>query len=258
MNYLIFADESGKWNAGDFYLRSWIKITPENYENLRKEIIFIKHETGIKELKWKSFKNNLEKIDNSIRCIFLINFDVFITISIPNHFQDRLIKDKYNILRTLKEIKTEQSTGGEKFTEDIKNKIIGSAQHTLFFNYFEKQHIENSKKALVNNINNSEYKYIVDTPQCLDKDWEKIAKECGIENIDVEKKSEKIPGIELSDIIAGCIHEYLENDEKAKHFYQTYIKNKMLDMTSRSLPNPNLIFFGDFNYDDKAKINIFR
>lgn len=258
MNYLIFTDESGRWNDDDFYLRLWVKIKPGDYDSLRKKIIFIKRETGIKELKWKSFKNNLEKIDKFINPIFLIDFDVFITISIPNHFKTRLIKEEYNILRTLKEIKTEQSTGGEKLTENIKSKIISSAQHTLFLNYFEKQHVENSKKALLNNINVNEYKYIVDTPQCLDKDWKKIAEECELKNVDVEKKSERIPGIELSDIIVGCIHEYLKNDDKAKNFYQMYIKNKMLDMNSKSLPNPNLIFFSDFNDDEKKGTNIFR
>jgi len=40
MKYLMFSDESGKWNEGDYYIRSWIRITPENYDLLRKEVIF--------------------------------------------------------------------------------------------------------------------------------------------------------------------------------------------------------------------------
>jgi hypothetical protein len=258
MDYLIFSDESGCWNEGDFYLRSWIKISPKNYEALRKDIIFLKHETGIKELKWKSFKNNLKTREDTIASIFNIDFNIFVTISIPGHFQNRLTNNRYIILRTLQEIKPEQSTGGEQLTEAIKNKIISAAQHTIFYSFFEKQHIENAKKALINDIPTESYQYIVDTPQCLDRDWIKIANECRIGNIKIEKKSEKVSGIELADIIAGCIHEYLRGEEQAGKCYKEYIKNKMLDMRSKAFPNPNLIFFEDFNDDEKKKTNIFR
>lgn len=258
VDYLVFSDESGRWNEGDFYVRSWIRVSPADYELIRKDIVFIKHGMGSKELKWKSFKKNIENIKSIIESLFVVEFSVFISISKPDHFKERLENDRYNILTTLKDIETEQSTGGESFTETIKDKIISAAQHTLFFNYFEKQHIENSKKAFVNEIDKNLYKYIVDSPQCLDKDWEKIAKECGINQIAIEKKSENVPGIELADSIAGCIHEHLNNDVRAGEFYNEYIKKKMLDMTSQILPNPNLIFFNDFSPQEKEKANIFR
>lgn len=258
MDYLIFTDESGCWNEGDFYLRSWVKISPDNYELLRKDIVFIKHETVTKELKWKSIKTNLRKIEDTIKSIFGIDFNVFITISIPRHFEDRLKSNKYTILKTLHDIKPEQSTGGEQLTEVIKNRIISAAQHTIFYSFFEKQHIKNAKTALVQENTSGAYQYIVDAPQCLDKDWVKIANECEIVNVKIEKKSEKVPGIELADIIAGCIHEYLNRDAQAGEFYGKYIKNKMLDMCSKTIPNPNLVFYEDFNSDERRKINIFR
>lgn len=258
MNYLVFSDESGRWNNGDYYIRSWIKASPSNYELIRKDIVFIKHETGTKELKWKSIKNIDARIKNIIESLFGTKIKIFITISKPAHFKKRLENNRYKILTTLKEIEPERSTGGERFTATIKDKIISSAQHTLFINYFEKQHIGNSKKAFVNNIDGNLYKYIVDTPQCVDKDWEKIAKECGIVNIEIAKKSGSIPGIELADLIAGCIHEYLNNDDRAGEFYNEYIKQKMLNMTSQTLPNPNLIFFSDFSPEEIKKTNIFR
>lgn len=114
------------------------------------------------------------------------------------------------------------------------------------------------RKAFINDIDNIQYRYIVDTPQCQDKDWEKIAEECGISCLDIEKKSEKVPGLELADPIAGCVHEHLCGDCEAGKFYKEFIKKKMLDMTSRTLPNPNLIFFDDFSDEEKAKANIFR
>jgi len=253
MNYLIFSDESGYWKEGDYYIRAWIRITPVQYENLRKEIIFLKHEIGVKELKWGRYIKN----PNNFKSIFSIDFKVFITISIPRHFQERS-ENKYNIIKTLKSLRNDQFTGEDKLIEIFRNKIIGSAKHTLFFHYFEKQHIENSKKALVNDINPSEYKYIIDTPQSIDNDWMYLAGECEIINIDIEKKSEKIPGIELADIVAGCIHEYLRENLKAEKTYKNYVKNKMLDMNSKKYPNPNLIFYQDFSEAEKEILNIFR
>jgi hypothetical protein len=225
---------------------------------LRKEVIFLKHETGIKELKWKSFKKNLKSAEEMIISIQNIGFSVFITLSIPGHFKNRLDNNKYIILRTLEGIKPEQSTGGEQFTEAIKNKIINSAQHSIFYNFFEKQHIANAKKAFVADIRSESFKFIVDSLQCLDKDWAKIANECGITNVAVEKKSETAAGIELADIVAGCIHGYLRGEDEAKNCYQVHIKGKMIDMHSTTLPNPNLIFFPDFSEDEKKKVEIFR
>lgn len=258
MNHLIFSDESGRWSEGNYYIRSWIRVSPKKYEFIRKEIVFIKHNMSFNELKWKSVKRNAAKIKSNIESLFGIEFDIFITISKPDHFKKKLEDDTYNILKALKDIPPEQSTGREHVSAAIKEKIINAAQHTLFFNYFEKQHIENSMKAFVNDIDNTLYKHIVDSPQCQDKDWEKIAEECGIVNLDIERKSEKVPGIELADSIAGCINEHLNNDEKASEFYSEYIKNKMIDMTSQNIPNPNLIFFEEFTTEEKAEANIFR
>ncbi len=258
MNYLIFSDESGTWKASDYYIRSWIRISPEDYELISKDIVYIKYKKNFPEVKWKTIINNVEKIRNNIESLFNIEFSLFVTISKPDHFKKKLEDNTYNILRALKDIPPEQSTGREHVSVAIKEKIINTAQHTLFSNFVEKRHIENSKIALVNNIDNTEYEYRVDSPQCQDKDWEKIAKECEIVNLHIEKKSEKVPGIELADLIAGCIKDHLNNDEKASEFYSEYIKNKMIDMTSQTMPNPNLIFIGDFSPEEKEKANIFR
>jgi hypothetical protein len=247
MKYLIFSDESGSWNSGNYYIRSWIKITPENYELLRKEVIFSKHETGVKELKWQRFKSNYQKFKN----IFNVDFTIFITVSKPTHFQNR----NYSIVSAISSVSV--STGGQALTEKIKTKIINSAKNELFFNYFEKTHIENSRLALLGNENPDEYKYIIDTPQYLDKEWEEIAKDCEIEQIDVVKKSASDPGIEIADVVSGCIMSLLER-KGGDDIYNECVKPKMLNMSSRSFPNPNLIFYRDFTSTEKAEINIFR
>lgn len=248
MKYLIFSDESGKWNENNYYIRSWIKITPENYRLLQKEIIFSKYDTKVKELKWEKFRKNYIKFKD----IFSVDFDIFLTISKTSHFH----AIKYSVIKMLETIKI--PTGGEKITEAIKSKIIDSAKYTLFLNYFEKIHIETSKKALLPAINSSDYKYIIDNPQYLDKDWIAIANECGISQIEIEKESETDPGIEIADIISGCVSDLILKKNNADSIYKDCIKNKMLDMTSKSFPNPNLIFYDAFDEAEKNELNVFR
>ena len=248
MKFLIFSDESGQWNMGKYYIRSWVRITPENYDLLRKEIIFSKYETGVKELKWRKFKNNHVRFKN----IFSVDFDIFITISKPDHFKSK----EYNIITAIENLPI--STGGQELTDKIKTKIINSVKNQLFLNYFEKIHIENSKKALLREEYPDKYKYIIDTPQCLDREWESIAKECGIQQIEIIKISENTPGIELADIVSGCIMGLLENVEDVELIYKEYLKSKMWDMMSQECPNPNLIFFPDFSSEEKIEMNIFR
>jgi hypothetical protein len=248
MKYLVFSDESGVWNEGKYYIRSWVRITPENYDLLRKEVIFSKFETGVKELKWEKFRRNIEKF----KSIFSVDFSVFITITKPQHFQSRT----YNIINAISAVSA--STGGDDLTEKIKTKIINSAKNELFFNFFEKYHIENSKNALVKDEVPQSYKYSIDTPQYLGREWENIAKDCEIEQIDITKVSASNPGIETADVISGCIMDSLLNINNARNIYSDFIKPKMCDMTSKTCPNPNLIFYKDFTNEERSEINIFR
>ena len=82
--------------------------------------------------------------------------------------------------------------------------------------------------------------------------------ECEIEQVEIVKNSEKIPGIELADVVSGCILDFLGNKERAKCIYKEHIKNKMCNMLSQKCPNPNLIFFQDFCDEEKNELNIFR
>jgi len=248
MKYLIFSDESGCWNEGKYYIRSWIRITPDNYNLLKKEIIFSKYETNVKELKWERFKRNYDKFNN----IFNVDFNIFITISKPSHFQLR----NYKIITAIDNVPI--STGGQELTGKIKRKIISSAKNELFFNYFEKIHIENSKKALLCEENANDYKYIIDSPQYLDKEWTNIAIECGIKQIEIIKISKNVPGIELADIVSGCIMDLLENVKGVKQIYKECIQSKMWNMISEECPNPNFIFFPDFSEEEIIEMNIFR
>lgn len=248
--YFIFSDESGMWNTGSYYVRCWIKIRSNEYLQLEKEVIYSKYKTGVKELKYDKFCGNQDEFKN----IFSADCSIFITISDPNHCQNI----PYTILSTLQNIDVFQSTGGQHLTETIKEKLITSARHTLFFNYFESQHIKTSKDALIGTDDTRNYKYLVDAPQCLSKDWEEIARECGVQELEVVRRSEEHPGIELADVVAGCIFNKIQGDGLAASIYDLHIKNKMTDMTSRDHPNPNLIFHRNFTTAQRTQLNIFR
>jgi len=247
MKYLIFSDESGRWNDGEYYIRSWIRITSEQYKSLRKEVIFAKYETKIKELKWNEFVKHYEEF----KSIFSFDFEAFITISKLSHFETR----KYDIINKLSNV--ELPTVKNKATiEKIRGRIIYAVKQELFFNYFEKQHIENSFKALLPNPSNTDYEYKVDKPQY--KQWRDIAKECGISNVEIIEESENEPGIELADVVSGCIKDFVNGDSKAAEIYGEHLKPKMSDMYNHDFPNPNLIFYGDFSEEENNKLNIFR
>jgi len=247
MKLLIFSDESGRWNDGEYYIRSWIKIDSEQYNLLRKEVIFAKHETGVKELKRDKFKTNYE----TFKSIFSFDFTVFITISQPSHFE----KQKYNIINEINKVDL-PPIKKQGLIEKIRERITYAVKQELFFNYFEKQHIENSVQALLPSEKPDDYEYYVDNPQY--KQWGDIAKECGIKNIEIIEKSEEYPGIELADVVCGCISDKIKDDEKAKTIYEECIKGKMLNMYNEDTPNPNLIFFKDFSDKEKKALNIFR
>lgn len=248
MKYLVFSDESGRWNEGDYYVRSWIRIIPEQYKLLRKEIIFAKHEENIKELKWDNCKTHFE----SFKSVFNVDCKIFITISKPAHFEKR----KYDIIEQLKNINL-PTFKNQRLIDKVKERIIYAVKQELFFNYYEKQHIENSMKGLSQDLENGyDLEYQVDKPQY--KQWSELARESGINNVETIDKSELEPGIELADVICGCIKDFINSDLKAKEIYNEYVKSKMMDMRSVDFPNPNLIFINDFSEGERKKLDVFR
>ncbi len=255
MTYLIFSDETGTWSnrEEDYYVRAWISISSEEYVKLQKEIFYIQKTTGTKEIKWDNFKRNYQKYSD----VFIPNFQVYITLSIPRNFWNR----NYKVLTTLQNLDEKAFTGDEKIKIHLRKKIINSAQAVIFLNYFERQHIENSKVALASNL--LDYKYIVDTPQFIDREWIEVAREVGINNLEIKKDSESIPGIQMAGIIAGCFYDLLskqENNDIAIEIYKKLIKPKMIDMYSsdRQKANPNIIFYGDCPDDIRGKITNIR
>ena len=254
MKYLIFSDESGSWSniEEEYYIRAWVGITEEEYKRLKVSINSIHKSKKLKELKWRNFKNNFQH-DMQYRKIFDSDFKIFVTISKPKFFWSK----SYNVITVLENLKEGELTGDEEVQLSLKKKITNSARMVLFLNYYERQHIINSKSALLK-TDTTEYEYIVDNPQFLNREWKEVANEVGIENVEIIKESKACPGIELADVICGCIKDFINEDPEASEIYGTCIKSKMIDIWNKSIPNPNLIFIEDFTDEERQKLDIFR
>jgi hypothetical protein len=235
----IFSDESGSWkNKKNYYVRAWIKIDKDNYDNLIKEVLFSKYKLKkTTELKWDDIKRNYDKYRNILE---IPSFHVFITISKPVVFFERC----YKVIDYLSSDEVENHLGAHdaNIKLSLKETLVSSAQNSLFLHHFERHHIRTAKMALVETNSNEEYEFLIDSPQFFKNQWEKVVKEEGIKNINIVEKSENYPGIQIADIIAGCFQELLSNDSKAKEIFAESIKNKMCDMYCPECPNPNIIF----------------
>jgi hypothetical protein len=242
MDYSIFTDESGSWHSGEHYVRSWIKLTESESENLAKEVLYLKYKTGIKEIKYSNFLAQPEEFQK----IFSCDFQIYITISAP----DKINYESYRVIKTLEGLPVEAFSGAEDMQEMCKSKIISSAKNVLFLNYYERYHLDNAKSALVTSPEDR-YCLHVDSPQFVKKEWTKIALQVFSplleENFqcNLHSNSKDVPGIEIADCIAGCLQGCLDEKEDAKSIFQSMIKSKMCDMHSRSSPNPNLIFYNE-------------
>ena len=288
--FLVFSDESGTWNDSDpdrFYVRSWIKITPHEYKKLCLEVQNSKNNTSVKELKWDYFRKNPRAFGNLFSSV---NFDIFITISKPSYFLS--ISSSYHIIQSLSSTPLPLSEKFYGLEDKIREKILGSVRNELFFNYFERTHIKNSKTVLAFNEAPQNYAYVIDHPQYSGSSWTDIATECGIDRVRIIRDSQNCPGIELADVVVGCINNFLIHQTELQNltpFYNAndpvymkglsdirskiqeitgifgeYMGSKMTNMLSSvepdlgKAPNPNFVFHEYLSDSDKDKLRVLR
>lgn len=248
----IFSDESGSWkNIKNYYVRAWIKIDKDNYDNLIKEVLFSKDKLKkTTEVKWNDVKKNYDEYKN----IFGIPlFKVFITISAPVVFFER----HYKVVDYLSsdEVENHLGTHDTNIILSLKETLVNSAQNSLFLHHFERHHIRTAKMALLVDTNsNEEYEFFIDSPQFFKNQWKKVAEEEGIKNITIIEKSEDHLGIQIADVVAGCFQDLLWNNSKAKKIFAKSIKNKMCDMYCHEYPNPNIVFYEEATKNLHARI----
>ena len=264
--FLIFSDESGCWkpdpngNSENYYIRAWVRLKEEDLKPLNQLIEKIFNELkennskNIEELRWKYMKNDvlLKSLDETnLKELFDINFQTFITISVPSCAIERIRETKTYF--EIDKINEEHLTGyisdsiykdDRNLAEITKKKLIKTVEHMLFMGIYEKYHIENAKKAF-DLCETVDYEFIIDRPQCDKEMWKDIA---NIKNVELED-SKKNPGIQLADVVVGCYQDLLKDREsddykKAFEFYEKYLKSKQV-YKGKELPNPNLIFVYD-------------
>ena len=72
------------------------------------------------------------------------------------------------------------------------------------------------------------------------------------------KDSKEEKGIQLADVFCGCVKDCIDGDHKAKKIYNDCFKRHMRNMYDKDCPNPNLIFYDDFNDKERQRLDIFR
>jgi len=251
MKYLIFSDESGNWNSGDYYIRAWIKVNESDHDALCKEILFINNILKVEELKWNGFKTNYKQLDSKGRLQGLVNlnYELFLTITDTSHFQNK----KYNIYNALKGAQFFGDLPESIDENNLRKRLENTIKSEYFFSIYESQHIKNAKKALMRN-SKADFDFIIDKPPYLG--WKELAKACGIK-AEVED-SKRCRGIQLADVICGCIKDFTKNNQEAGEIYRGCFKKHMINMYDKNMPNPNLVFIHDFKDREKRRLNIFR
>ncbi len=228
-----------------------MKLSESNYDDLRKEILFIKKILRIQELKWYCFKKKYKDLNSKGKLEGLknIHYEIFITITDTKHFK----KKNYRIFSKLYETDIFSNLPESVDKEKLKKRVENTIRREYFFSFYEATHIENAKKALIAN-SKDKFEIIVDRPPY--QDWQELARVCGMEA--KIKDSKEYEGIQLADVICGCIRDYVNGDNNVKDIYDECFKVHMRNMKDENIPNPNLIFYKDFNDEERRRLNIFR
>lgn len=248
--YFVFSDESGSWHdPRNIYVRAWVVIHESGHIKLVEEFSRISSELKCSELKWKTIASNPRYFD------FIDKFDcrIFLTVSSP---ADIDWGSKYRITRDFPTQVKNFDFGdiGDELTSILEKKMYDDIKNVLFLKFYEKTHIENAKKGIDRVLPKKENLliYRIDPPQMSKDGWKEILQTISPDTQIEFPKSHTDVGIQLADIIAGCIRSFLESDstvEQAKIFIPRF-RSKLISK-DRDNPNPNLIFFQDIN--DKLK-----
>lgn len=242
--YIIFSDESGDTN-NRYYLRSWVKFKTDKYEEFEKNFSEFKNKAKLKEVKYNdSLPNLITQYVLDFEKICETEFKIFITIT---DTQD-LKSDFYSVYNKINKIPDAEFN---TISSNFKSKILRDIKHQIFLNKFESEHLSRASQTLSNNDVNC--KFIIDKPQANEKEYKDISSKVGISNINIEKKSNESPGIQLAGVIATCFKKILDDNNieipsknnSPQEIFKKYFYLHMTDMNSKIKEkcNPNIIWF---------------
>jgi Protein of unknown function (DUF3800) len=239
---LLFSDECGFWGHGTdlYYVRAWLSIAPKEYAKVQQ----IFDDVSQVELKWANSgellrRGVLENIDGRI----------FITVTPLDAFRAQ----NFAILRAIEQME-DSVFAGYKAIEPvtIKSKMKDATRQVIFLSYHERQHVLNAIDAFQPSGLNS---IIIDSPQFSSGLYNPM-----LRNLENEKNlqggtfkiagSDRHRGLQFADMVAGAMSEFLTNDPpstKCTQFLKNIVKPRMLNMSSKTSPNPNMIFWDGEN-----------
>jgi len=241
--YYIFSDESGSWSTARdvYYVRSWFKISQDNYLGLKFYYDKIKeiHKITTEELKWeklssifKNFPEILYKFFRESKCDFKESkFEIFITFTILKEFYQRKFNIREKVVEFINEMDLEDV---QPYLSNISSKVKNSINYVLFLNIYERYHLQNAFERLISKEGENVYYLFIDKPQFLPRDYLALIKEIS-KNDSFWKKSIKpeigdskdLLGIQIADLICGCFYQNLKKklkDDESKNFFLEFIK----------------------------------
>ncbi|HIG94832.1 MAG TPA: hypothetical protein HA283_04515 [Nanoarchaeota archaeon] len=194
----VFSDETGHWNEGECYIRSWIIVSEDDYLMLKNKMNLCKKINNVKgEIKFG------EGHDYSL--FEDLNFNAYFTLTFCNDFKSR----NFNLIN---QINSQDISSLTINNRNIKEKILNTLKNSLFLNIYEFFHIKNTILFLQNKYPSENFIFFIDSPQCQNNDWKDIFQEVYSEfKLKIINRSEDEIGIQFADILAGNVKKILRN-----------------------------------------------
>ncbi|MBN1971033.1 MAG: hypothetical protein JW870_16820 [Candidatus Delongbacteria bacterium] len=209
---IIFSDEAGAWNDchSTYYLRSWMIIGFNDYMNICSRYNFYKSETKLcdSELKIENAGKLLENSD-LFESFFSKDFDIklLITYTILSEFRERKFKNMAY---------WEKYSGDKNYIPDEKQKVIEAIKYVNFLNIYEMYHINGLLECLDNSVF---YRFVVDSPQFVKKDFEAVFNNCCKVNeingsLNLIELSKNSIGIQIAGVISSVFYRKFHGKQK--------------------------------------------
>ncbi|MFA5518247.1 MAG: hypothetical protein WDA74_03240 [Spirochaetota bacterium] len=195
----VFSDETGHWNEEEYYIRSWIVLTEEDYFILKDKMELCK--------KINNVRGEIKFGDGHDYSLFEdLNFEAYFTLTFCNDFKTR----NFNLIN---QINGQDESSLNINGRNIKEKILNTLKNSLFLNIYEFFHIKNTLLFIKSKFPDKKFIFLIDSPQCQNNDWKDIFQEVNDNNFKLKiiNRSEDEIGIQFADIIAGNIKKILRN-----------------------------------------------
>lgn len=233
--YYIFSDETGHWSDADYYIRSWLILSENDYFKLQSKVNLFKKIYNIKnELKYH--------IGHDYSFFEDLNFEIYYTITFANKFRET----NFQIINQINQI---EESSFQINNSDIRDKIINSVKSSIFFNIYEYHHLDNIFRFLDEKYTDKEITFFIDSPQYQNRDWKAMFNSFSSNHkLIIINNSEKCEGIQFADVLARNMNKILEKIQKDSELnkFEIFLFRKFSQNNGLEKPhlnNPNIIMW---------------